>query len=481
MLSREALVASMPLTEILDNASLYLVPVQNTPLSELVKATRSDDNFSVARSNGTDFDISVSDIDFIANKKDDVIGVSPHDATADQLIEVATNAVREHMLFAKTVVGPAAADLAERVQLGLREITPSSLTGAEVIVWSPPAPLSHPALSESARRFEDTPADIPALVMNMPDMAVSDIVELMLSGNTELDQEIRQWLAAKGEDWLAALWRGVFQQVQSKLNSNGVNSFIDFTGDKVDGIDNTLAIFLIARKLVDDPLDGVQMSLAAYERTAVEFRNQAGYRLCNFVLKDIDRAKANKFLVISSVGTKVTVNGSVYVEWIENGGENDVLFGNALKGGGRISVGDLDANKNELLAAWNRHVGLLGVVENNRRFNRIKELLEKSFVKQLNEVTETDDASTANKMSIVECFRELLSHVREDEVSDIYSLCLRLTCRARFPQTDAWSILSGIERIKRDNPAVDIREAAAMAMIEYVTSWVSQQFTVVAV
>ena len=78
-------------------------------------------------------------------------------------------------------------------------------------------------------------------------------------------------------------------------------------------------------------------------------------------------------------------------------------------------------------------------------------------------------------------FGELLEEVRENELDDLYSLALRLVCEARFSHTDARTILAGIERVKRENPSVDVREAAAISVIEYVATWASKQFRVVAV
>ena len=47
MLSKEAINSALPLTEVLDGAGIYLTPVENTPLNELFKATRSSDSYSV--------------------------------------------------------------------------------------------------------------------------------------------------------------------------------------------------------------------------------------------------------------------------------------------------------------------------------------------------------------------------------------------------------------------------------------------------
>ena len=476
MLSKEALKAAMPLTEVLDGAGIYLTAIDQTPLSALVKATRSDDRFSGVHPSGeTGYHIEVETIEYMANKKDDVLGVCAHDVAMDEIIEVATKAVQGHMLFAKTVVAPTVQALAERVMEALNAVTPSSLTGMEVVVRQVAKPLENPSLEASVRRFEEIASDSPALVLNLPDRTVAELTELMLTGTAGLDRDIKEWLAVKGESFLIDLWQGVFQQKPAELNEREVRVFADYVSHRLNGPDNALAIYLLARTLVEEPLEGTQMPLAVYENAIVQIRDQAGLRVV-YALNDIDRNKKSGILVLDQTERTVTVNGSVYREWIEQGGENEVLFGNMLEQPSVITIHAIDEKKAHFLSQWNRHLALVATVESNRRFNRTKELLEKVFSAQLLEVTEGEEAVTANRETVLAMFREQLEVVREDELADLYSLCLRLVCRSRFHRTDAERILSGIERIKRENPRIDVREAAAMSLIEYVAYWLTAQF-----
>lgn len=478
MLTNEALKSAMPLTEVLDNSGLYLTAVDNTPLAALVKATRSDDNFAVPTPIGStaEYQLDTSTIEYIANKKDDVLGLSPHDVAMDEIVEVATKAVQGHLVFAKSVVAPAVQALAEQTAAALKAITPSSLTGMEVVIWSPPKPMENPALETSVRRFEEIPSDSPAMVLALPDRTAAEIAELMLTG-TNLDSDIKLWIAERGDAFLIEVWQQCFQQTQAEPNARVVKQFADYVADRRTGPDYALAIYLLARKLTDEPLAGTGMPLALYEQVVVEFRNQAGLRLC-YAIDDLDRSKKSGILVLSNTDRTVVVNGPVYREWIAAGGENEVLFGNMLDQPCSITVETIDAKREALLKLWNRHLSLVGTVEANRRFNRTKELLEQVFQAQLRELTEGEEATAANRDTVLALFREQLAEVREDEFSNLYDLSLRLVCRSRFHRTDAERILRGIERVQRENPHIDVREAAAMSLIEYVAYWLSAQFKV---
>ena len=236
-------------------------------------------------------------------------------------------------------------------------------------------------------------------------------------------------------------------------------------------------MFLLSRKLLDEPIDGFQMPLAVFEESVANIRNQSGLRL-TYALSDLERLKKNQILVRGQGVTTVTVNGPVYRDWIDQGGENEVLFGNLLDQPSSITVEEINAKKETLLAAWNRYVATLTTVESNKRFIRVKQLLEKHFYDQLKDIPEDEVATLGNREIILKAFLAQLELVREDELNDIYGLVLRLLCRSRFQRTDAEEILTGIERVKRENPHIDVREAAAMSMIEYVSSWLASQFKI---
>lgn len=476
MLSREALNSALPLTEVLDTRGFAVIPVPGTPLEALVKATRSDANFMTQTSEG--FQPSLYDIEYIANAKDETLGGSPHDFAMDDVVEIARTAVRGHVTFARTVVAPAVEELVCKTAETLNEMTPSSLLGMEVVVWEAPAPLVNSALDTLVRRYSETPYDIPALAMKLPDLPVSDILPLLQSGAKGLDDDVAAWAAAKGESFFLNLWEHVFQIKQAELNERQSRTFRDFIEDREQGWDYALGIFLLARRLADEVLPGTSMSESAYTSLMVEFRNQAGAKLCR-VLDELDQIDKNQILVRTHTDTTTIVNGTVYRAWIEAGGDNEVLFGNLLTLPAKVSVEQINAEAAALKAAWQRHAMLTATVESNRRFERIKEILLRHFESQMRSISEGEEATLANRETVLKLFREQVAQMRTDDMADLWTLCLKLVCRSRFFRTDAERILSGIERVKRENPNIDVREAAAVSVIEYIGYWVSSQLKVI--
>jgi hypothetical protein len=475
MLTEKALMASLPLTERLDAAGFALYPVSGSPLDALCSATRSDPSLFVA-AQGSAQDL-IGSISAMANKVQPVMQCSEHDAVQDSIVAVAINAVKNHIATARTIVAPAINDLYGRVKASLGEISASSLLGMEIEVLREPKPLENSALQNAIRKFDGLAFDSPALTLRLPDMTITELMGLLGSGGGGLDADIAEWIADKGDAFFVQVWEELFQQ---KPPADGrVCSFAEWVTDREEGTDAALAIFLLARKLTDGkPLEGTQMSLSAYRSQIVEFRNQAGAALCR-ALDKIERAMKTGQLVRDVIGAKTVVYEPVYRKFLEAGGSNEILFANSLSVPFVTSLDAMMAQKDALTKRWNAHVALTKTAESNKRFNKIKELLELHFRSQLAEVTEGEDATAQNREIILKLFKEQLKLVRDSDLDDLHALCLTLVCRSRFYKTDAERILLGIEQAKKENPTISVREAAAASVVSYIAYWVSTQFKVV--
>ena len=476
MLTESSFDASMPLASVLDAHNVLITPLEGSPLDEMVKASRYGQSHATDQP-VADYTVGVHDILYLANQKDDVLNVCRHDAVSDQVIEMVSNAVRNHMTFAKNVVAPAIEHLVNDVTMSLQQYTPSTLLGMEVKTWRAPAPLLNTSFVDAVNKFDELPFDVPKLGMKLAEQSAAEILEIMKSGSGDLDQAITEWVAEKGDSFLIQVWNQFFRQIPYDLKDTQVITFKDLIYSETDGVDKAIAVYLIARKLVDSPLEGTEMNLTAFNSLIVEFRNQAALRLCRAV-QQYDSKLKTKQLIISIEDRVTTVNEAIYRDWIEAGGENEVLFGNMLQSKPFVMLEDIAANAVALKEKWVSHAALISVVDRNRTFSRTKELLYKHFREDLYADTTSEDLNSLNKEIVMSKFNDELDRLKEDDISDIWTVCLKLICRSRFYKTEAERILSGIERIKKENPQIDIREAAAVSVIEYTSWWVSTQFTV---
>ena len=472
----------MPLTTVLDANNLILTPVIGTPLDALVKATRSDPLFNYVADINTPNGITIQEytpdvvnIEYIANVRDPVLNTNAHDLVMDDIVEVASNAVRGHIIFAKNVVAPAVENLVERTMVRLGQLAPTTLTGMEVIVWNPPKPLMSNSLENAVRKFESLAIDSPKMNIQCPDVTAAQLFEIMKSGSGGLDAYIDEWAAIKGESFFLNIWQNVFRIKQAELNERIPVTFKNWVYDSPDSVDNALVIYLLSRKLLDDPLENTETNIDTYNNTILEYRNQSAARLC-LAFDELDKIDKGGILVRDISNNTTTVNGSVYDKWITEGnGDNEILFGNILNIPSMVCVDEITANADKLKTIWSRHATLIATVERNKLFSRTKEILLYEFMQQQQEVS---DSSTTleNRERITTAFTECLDNMREDEIQDLWDCCLKLLTVSRFANTEARRILLGIERIKKEHPEIDVREAAAISVLEYVSYWMCTQF-----
>jgi hypothetical protein len=472
MLTIEALQSSLPLAERLDQRGFVALPRQDSPLEILCARTRSAEEV-VSATDGVTIKVDVQQMALSAATKDPVFGDCAHDTAIDDIAAVCIPAVQAHIKHAKTVVAPAVGELVQRTTEILSHQTAEKLLGMEVTVEDLPAPLTNGSFDSMVRKYEETPLNSPPLSFDLPDQTGQEIVDLMKTGSGSLDSEVEQFASTLGDGCLMGIWRDLFQQKQNDLVETTGMRFIDYLHDSECGLDNALVIFLLARKLVDNPLDGITMSLQTYETLMADFRDQAAAHLCR-ELDAIDQAERSGALVVKYTNNNVVVNAQLYRKWIDEGGENEVLFGNLLQANPYVMLADIEENAQQLKRAWANHSALVATVEQNKRFARTKEALASVFRQQMRDMDDAERANIDVEKAITR-FDVLLDDVVESDMECLFTLALRLVCRSRFIKSEAERILSGIERVKKKNPQLDVREAAAISTIEYVAWWVSTQ------
>jgi hypothetical protein len=472
MLNSQTLVAALPLTERLESAGFALRPIGGTPLDAMCNATRSDPGLYDASAGNVE--VFVSHVAAMANKTQAAYGVSHHTATMDTIADLAITSVKKHLFFAKTVVSPTINDLYTRVKASLAEVNASSLLGMEVDVLKEPAPLENEQLQKAVRKFDGLSIEDVQLNLALPDQTIEELHALVLSGSAQLDASIAEWLS-NDNGLLQYIWAHVFQQKPV----DDPKTFFQIINDRDYGASNSLAIYLLARKLTEGkPMEGTAMSLNSYKQRVVDLRNQAAAAVCRSIDK-IDRSIKNGVMVKDVIGAKTTVYEPLYRKFLEGGGTNEMLFGNAMMGKSySVGLGDLLARKGELAEKWNVHAALVKTAESNKRFNKTKQLIELHFNAQLAEIAGSEEGAEQNLAAVRKLFVGVMENVTSKDIDDLYGLCLKVVCRARFYTTDAEKILCGIEEAKRESPSLSVREAATISTINYIACWVARMLKI---
>lgn len=469
MLSLQALQSAQPLANMLDARNLIVRPVGGSVLAKLAEVSYTDENIISGDRGAHQVDLSL--LADYTNQVDTVSGAVLHSQHLDEVVTEVAEAVTRHLSFARTVVAPTVDDLVQRVAPAVEEAMRSDMTQLEVEVYRLPAPMYEPSLVDSFMRATDVVTDNYAAGMGFPaEVNVVTIAGYCQSGVPGLDEAITQYVEKLGGDTLFNIYMDLFTPKSSGRHIWDLFNEINL------GLDYALVGFLITRKLWDNPPEGVDMSAAAYEAEMVRLRNQCALRLIH-EMRRMERDETNGILVRSYTTEKVTVNEQVYRKFLDGGGDHCILFGNVLSFRPRVTVNEILENNQEFKSIWDRHVMLSRTLEANKRFNTAKMVIRTEFDGIMRDVS-VDVVPMQDRQMVNKLFNDALAGVREDEVKDLYALCLRLLCSSMFHKTDAYRILEGINQVKQHSPDVDVREAAAISAISYISHWVSSQFQV---
>lgn len=484
MLSQDVLERAYPLVEQLDARRVYLAPVPGTPLASLVEATRMAgvNHYSLPNQTGAvaDPQVQLGDIAFMANCINPATNESDHDVAMNRVVENGIAGLTNQVRAIRTVVKPAVVEMAEKTMLALQGLPGSEILGLEVRTYTPPEAFSNKNLLKEVLLTQAMPFDNPTLGLKLPVMAVSDIIKLAETGVTTIDGDVQDWLARKGNDFVAKVWETLFTENELGLTTNRVLMLRDYIDDPYEGAEWSLLTFLLARKLWDNPPEGTAMELRAYNEKVQAFRDQSASNVARAMDQLAQHADSGR-MVLELQRKWVVVLEPVYKKWLEeNNGTNEVLLGMIVLQKPLFTVEDIVAASAELQDTWTRQESLARTEEAARRKANCKGIMRSIFVDQLYSSTEENETSEEIRQRIVALFDNELSLVNEEdcEVDRLFLTSTRLLCRSRFVRSDAENFLNWFNKIMKDNPGTSEMEAATQCAIKYVARWMAEQVEV---
>ena len=471
MLTIEAADSAYPTTKALDEKGIALVARDKSLLSSLVSATYL--NFNPAMQNG-EYSVDMSAMCAMTDQATTITGYSEHTARMEETADFVATKLQKHIFNARTIVAPFVDAYAMRLNQAIELIGSNPDNGVEVAIHSQPGPLAEPSLIKSIMLNKDAVFSREHLCSDMPELDDNMIRSFMNTGAASVDASIAEYFSKKEDGWLAARWKGIFcVSPHEPVPKDGLEAYI---GGR-QNVDTALMVFLITRRIWNAPMEGVNMTSDTYEDTMIRYRTQAGLRLCH-ELERLTNDSQVGILVVSRenvVGgtVKVTVNASVYRDFIAKGGTNEILMGNLLQSHPEVRVDALLEKKDLLEASWKRHYSANKALYDQKRFLQMRDALAREWQGLMMEYT-PEDFPVHERASSFAMVQRLALGTTPKDFDDLYTLALRLACQSRFYKTDAFEILSGMQRARENNPGIEKTEAANISVQEYVCRWIGR-------
>lgn len=405
---------------------------------------------------------------------------SLHNQQFDELVKMASEAVAGHRFFARNVVVPAVATIAEAVSSAMAQLDPNPASQFKIVRIEAPAPLSDDGLYQSMSKEVRKSDFVPTGGFSFGAKSAEEVITAMLTGSAKTDALIRTWTSSVGDAWLVNLWENLFRK---PTEANPVK-VIDFRGyvygvgpGLLDAINGALGIYLISRKLTDDIAEGSGLPLMAYRSKVVEFREAAATRLLS-LLNNIDTNGKNGVVIEfwSTLEKTVYVNPVGYKAYLFEGGTNEALFGALAGNTDRPTIlGKLMEQQATLRKAWSFYQITSQTRFRNDAFRFFKENLRAALFSDLRNATEAETtyhkANTSFVTNMSAALDREIDALNPGDIEDIPRTVTRVVAKARFFYTDAYKFLVTMDDIMRKDPSIDAASAADMATAEAVADY----------
>lgn len=408
---------------------------------------------------------------------------SLHTTHMNELIEQLSALVVSHVAYAKNVVKPGVIELADAIVNYTETNKPSSAVDKfNIKPHFIPAVLKDDSFLDTLSSYKNTPALKPEETFSFAPKSPEELTALVMTGSARTDKLITEWLLTKDAMFLKNIWDTYFARMEgtSVFNDyleNGLNAF--------ERCETALGHYLISRKIQDDVQES-SLPLSQYKIIAAQYRDYSGSILVS-CLNKIGTLLKNNVLVVynNSFAKTLEVNGELYSKWLEEGGSVEVLLGLMISGESVTSRTLIDEKAETYKRNWNQFETLHKLSEQNNASTYYKHFVLNKFIDLYKEMDPVESdfvlKNTAYVDGAIAKAREYLDSMNPKEIMAInpHELALTLVAKFRFAFTSSYQILSDINRAGQVNPNADVREAALLATINYITDFLFDQMVVV--
>lgn len=477
MLDKNVISSVLPIALDLDSKLMGAQPVPNTFLDSLTRLSGADQLYV----NSDDFNVDgyIEQVSRNASAVNEVTGYSEHCVRMNELSQQIADAVAGHLRFAQTTVAPLTGEFYDKVTNHVDVLMRDNLLDLEICIKDIPAPLSEPALIEKIKKGEDfLPTQMSSTGIYIPIISAEEITKLMMTGATNADAAITEFISSIGDEKLISIFASLFND-ESHNGDNGAALSVtdDYIFDGENGLEKALVAWLLASNIWDKPLEGIEMELRSYEDKMISLRNEA-VAILNAKLQYFKSMEDQEIVIIHADYFKINVFGPVYRKYIAEGGSNEVIFGSCVCNETGLNIEALNSSNAEYCTAWDNYCAVNATTEANRKFVAVKQAAQSEFAAILSNLTE-EDLPIQQRPAAMDKFICMLDETCTNDLvaENIGDWCLRLICGSLFDKTDAYRILSGIDAVIKRSPNVDVKKAASISAVNYIVHWVCTQLT----
>lgn len=412
-----------------------------------------------------------------------ILKESAHDTLMREMTDLATTGIQNALQIAKNVVNPMVVSVYEHVRADIDSEDSYTGLGISVEPISFDAVWSNDVLHDLVNRHSEVGSKNVKLPAVHPALTDDQLLTLMKTGGQSLDGEIEQFTSTVGIGAIRRVYEDVFYTNIHNREKDVRNYFtLGVSGSRA-----LLIGFLLGYGLSNNLQEKIDVNgLDSYREWLGDFVQQLGLML-NITFSDIGKVFRDNRMIVAypnrgsvaalscTTDNTVLVIGDLYNKWLEDGGMPELLFGAALSDR-ETDIVALMQNRDRYMSVWTRQLGMLRSSRISNQLGVARRSLQREIAEAI--VGTNDDDLTGSKSDKHKQLALVLDKLNIGDLENLYSTVREIVCTILFPHTDSLKLLMAIDTIAKQNPGIEVREAALLASIDAVVAWVMSQIIV---
>lgn len=429
-------------------------------------------------------DVSYADI-LAASTQDSTDGPSEHSAMIGTYIDTLVPMVTQQIAFIQTQVVPRVYEFESKMDGVLTRLEGMSpMADFNIIQVSDVAVLRETEFMEMVQRYADPDVNIPDSPGSLPAMSTEELLKIMTVSSGALDQSLKAYLATKGDGWLQDIWHYYFAR-QNTTPSGSVGANIYQGGlagmERMASYDRqavALAVFLLSRGLLDEPLDNSGISLSNW-RSLMDAISRWSAHQAITATRQLSSIAQGETIVISTAdnGRTIVVNSEAYAKYLEQGGELTDIIGAVLSNRSlNYSIQGMQEAGDRYRQVWDNYCAISRSHMDSKAATMLRSEAMHAFV-HLCKVCNEDEHEYMTTCGV--SFEGMQAQVKEivdgmslKQLRHTRDLALCLVAGVRFAHTPAKQFLLDMQEAQ-DAGCEKPAEAAAVAALGYIADFLS--------
>ena len=317
--------------------------------------------------------------------------------------------------------------------------------------------------------------------VRLPEIDYAELVSKLKTGVSSVDEVIAEWLEDQVKDKLLKVYNHFFRLLDGKVligRSVGHNHCCPAGFDRNDYL---MAYVLATGFLADQPTDVTNMSPAFYENYMTKMRAACG-RVVFGVIEDREVVKNARKLVFNYQNQKhpvtgrdkhiLHVNQDVLLDFYENGGSPETLFGAAVSDFG-FDIEKMLGAAQQLQSKWGYSLAAHASEVNAKMFDIKRTSLRVVLSRYINELPE--DELPGPREEVLNKIKDTVGALAPNCFENTEYTLQDVICDVFFPDTNAKIVVRTMEEVHNENPDMSARECALFAVIDLTSKWLASQ------